>query len=121
MNRQENARFSLLTARFWGAPIPDDQQTADTYTGRTVSVLSPRLRQAVEHVEETAKWASEATEVLVGLVAQGEAATIRAWNRNMLYEVGYPVRRPLSMEAYADAVMRALEDLADLVDLENGK
>jgi hypothetical protein len=119
MNRQEDARFSLLTARAWGAPIPDDQQSTDTYTGRTVSVLSPRLRQAVERVEETAKWASEATEVLVGLVVRGEAAAIRAWDRNELSEVGYPVRRPLSAEAYVASVMRALEDLADLV--EDGK
>jgi hypothetical protein len=80
----------------------------------------------VEAVEKAANWPLEVTEALVGLVVRREAERIRMWNQWALYEVGLetseerdPAARRASAEAYVDAVMKALEDLADLIEEED--
>jgi hypothetical protein len=105
--------------------VPKDRDAIDHYTGWSVRRLPDRLRRAIEDVEVAANWPQEVTEVLVGLVVQGEADYIRAWKRNVLVEIGEETAeeashaaRRWSAEDYADQVMAALEKVADLLDEE---
>jgi hypothetical protein len=104
--------------RAWGAPV-----AGDGYLGLTPQAITDaRLRAAVERVSAAANWYPELDAVVVGLVLDGEADQLRAWSRAALEQVGYetaeerdPAARQASAEAYADAVMDALDDLADLI------
>lgn len=115
--------------RAWGAPIVSVEEDGDRFLGLTPDAIpSPTLKAATERVAAVANWYPEITSLVVGLVLDGDADRLRAWNRAMLERVGYetaevsdPTARMTSARAYADRVMDALGGLASLIETEEGE
>jgi hypothetical protein len=116
--RETETAYLMDHLRAWGAPV-----TATTCDGGSLDwVTDHRLRAAIELLDREANWSVAVSRYVVGRVLDGDAEALRAWSRQALVEVGLetaeerdPAARQASAEAYADAVMDALDDLADLI------
>lgn len=96
-----------LTA--WGCPAK--------YAADFSSTAPWEFRALIDAVRSAANWYPEQTGAVCEMVRRGDANALRSWDRDALVQIGRETDdEGGDGEDYADAVMEALEQLADVVE-----